>query len=177
MRCGRCACSGCIRTATRLVLLIFLALRRPPRSTLFPYTTLFRSRARPARACTTARPRSGAGAPPRPCFGIPRPCRPSCRGVVAVALALSSSLAWGTSDFLAGTRARRLAVLTVLVVSQATGAVIVLALAAIDGAPPPAASYPVTTALLAVALLRERPDRIQRAGVGACLAGVMLLSW
>src|SRR5476651_2848489 len=26
----------------------FLMIRRPPRSTLFPYTTLFRSRARPA---------------------------------------------------------------------------------------------------------------------------------
>src|SRR5262249_61295193 len=28
----------------------FLMIRRPPRSTLFPYTTLFRSRARPARS-------------------------------------------------------------------------------------------------------------------------------
>src|SRR5437762_7458140 len=28
----------------------FLMLRRPPRSTLFPYTTLFRSRAHPARS-------------------------------------------------------------------------------------------------------------------------------
>src|SRR5256886_8115224 len=28
----------------------FLMIRRPPRSTLFPYTTLFRSRARAARA-------------------------------------------------------------------------------------------------------------------------------
>src|SRR5206468_10452261 len=27
----------------------FLMIRRPPRSTLFPYTTLFRSRAQPAR--------------------------------------------------------------------------------------------------------------------------------
>src|SRR5712671_7042734 len=31
------------------VLFFFLMIRRPPRSTLFPYTTLFRSRA--ARAC------------------------------------------------------------------------------------------------------------------------------
>src|SRR6266571_5866694 len=28
----------------------FLMIRRPPRSTLFPYTTLFRSRCRPARS-------------------------------------------------------------------------------------------------------------------------------
>src|SRR5438270_7673075 len=45
----------------------FLMLRRPPRSTLFPYTTLFRS------------PRAGRGAPrrPRPPRGGPR--RPSPR--------------------------------------------------------------------------------------------------
>src|SRR5690349_23662502 len=29
----------------------FLMIRRPPRSTLFPYTTLFRSRARPVPFC------------------------------------------------------------------------------------------------------------------------------
>src|SRR6267143_4302268 len=32
-----------------LVTLFFLMIRRPPRSTLFPYTTLFRSRRCPAR--------------------------------------------------------------------------------------------------------------------------------
>src|SRR2546427_8347240 len=31
-------------------LFFFLMIRRPPRSTLFPYTTLFRSRAQPPRA-------------------------------------------------------------------------------------------------------------------------------
>src|SRR6266480_6081577 len=36
----------------------FLMIRRPPRSTLFPYTTLFRSQAHP--------PRAGAGDRPRP---------------------------------------------------------------------------------------------------------------
>src|ERR1044071_10276244 len=41
------------------VLFFFLMIRRPPRSTLFPYTTLFRSGCRRA-------PRSGAG-PRRPC--------------------------------------------------------------------------------------------------------------
>src|SRR3712207_7091179 len=35
----------------------FLMIRRPPRSTLFPYTTLFRSSGPPA---------PGGGAPPRP---------------------------------------------------------------------------------------------------------------
>src|SRR6266581_8218419 len=44
-------------------LFFFLMIRRPPRSTLFPYTTLFRSaaRRRPARASPARR----AGRPPR----------------------------------------------------------------------------------------------------------------
>src|SRR5256885_7341026 len=45
----------------------FLMIRRPPRSTLFPYTTLFRSRIADSRAdsssCRRAGPRS---TPPRP---------------------------------------------------------------------------------------------------------------
>src|SRR5215475_14873911 len=49
----------------------FLMIRRPPRSTLFPYTTLFRSRARrpPAPAGSGRRPRPGrrrAAPPARP---------------------------------------------------------------------------------------------------------------
>src|SRR3712207_7211299 len=42
-------------------LFFFLMIRRPPRSTLFPYTTLFRSRGRLARADA----RQGAHAVPR----------------------------------------------------------------------------------------------------------------
>src|SRR6266542_6609559 len=34
----------------------FLMIRRPPRSTLFPYTTLFRSRTRPPTSTCRARP-------------------------------------------------------------------------------------------------------------------------
>src|SRR5215218_10956065 len=41
-----------------LIFFFFLMIRRPPRSTLFPYTTLFRS-SRPARA-PGPRPRSGS---------------------------------------------------------------------------------------------------------------------
>src|SRR2546427_6814982 len=37
------------------VLFFFLMIRRPPRSTLFPYTTLFRSRARRRRCARPAR--------------------------------------------------------------------------------------------------------------------------
>src|SRR5882762_11632015 len=36
----------------------FLMIRRPPRSTLFPYTTLFRSRSARAPPCPSSRPRS-----------------------------------------------------------------------------------------------------------------------
>src|SRR6266436_8228956 len=41
------------RVILSLFLFFFLMIRRPPRSTLFPYTTLFRSKPRPtcARAC------------------------------------------------------------------------------------------------------------------------------
>src|SRR5215216_7308165 len=38
----------------------FLMIRRPPRSTLFPYTTLFRSPSTPGPRRTTARRRAGA---------------------------------------------------------------------------------------------------------------------
>src|SRR2546430_12904336 len=53
-----------------LVFFFFLMIRRPPRSTLFPYTTLFRSRRRavtqPGRAFF---PAGGAPRPPRsPCW-------------------------------------------------------------------------------------------------------------
>src|SRR5215210_8178864 len=40
------------------ILFFFLMIRRPPRSTLFPYTTLFRSPPRPGRAGS---PPSGSG--------------------------------------------------------------------------------------------------------------------
>src|SRR6266511_5304010 len=43
----------------------FLMLRRPPRSTLFPYTTLFRSDGVAARAAVRAR-HGGSGDPKRP---------------------------------------------------------------------------------------------------------------
>src|SRR3712207_8629912 len=46
----------------------FLMIRRPPRSTLFPYTTLFRSEKRPGRVrasnAPTARLSKGNSAPP-----------------------------------------------------------------------------------------------------------------
>src|SRR3989449_1802156 len=40
-RCGRCTVYS--RSASPVFFFFFLMIRRPPRSTLFPYTTLFRS--------------------------------------------------------------------------------------------------------------------------------------
>ena len=46
--------------------------------------------------------------------------------MLSVALALGAGIAWGCSDFLAGLKTRRLAVLWVLLVSQGTGLALVL---------------------------------------------------
>src|SRR3712207_8092635 len=63
--------------------LFFLMIRRPPRSTLFPYTTLFRSRggARPARAGAARRRAAHRGGPgdgpaPRGADGEPEAAGP-----------------------------------------------------------------------------------------------------
>src|SRR5205814_10438810 len=62
-----------------LYILFFFIIRPPPRSTLFPYTTLFRSRA-PARSrARSPRP------PPAPRARAPRPpSRPSARSCYPV---------------------------------------------------------------------------------------------
>src|SRR3712207_4985380 len=53
------------------VLFFFLMIRRPPRSTLFPYTTLFRSRIAPLPTSIRLQPtRSGAAGRARPSGGI-----------------------------------------------------------------------------------------------------------
>jgi drug/metabolite transporter (DMT)-like permease len=53
--------------------------------------------------------------------------------MLGIALALASSVAWGTSDFLGGLRARRMSALTVLLVSQPVGLVLALAFALAAG--------------------------------------------
>src|SRR2546429_5991848 len=55
-------------TSVKRHIFFFLMIRRPPRSTLFPYTTLFRSparRDRPARACGPRRFRRTPDRPPQ----------------------------------------------------------------------------------------------------------------
>lgn len=56
-------------------------------------------------------------------------------------LALTASLSWGLGDFLAGLRARRLPVLTVLLVSQAAGLATIALVVALRGAGPPDVRY------------------------------------
>src|SRR3712207_8700148 len=54
----------------------FLMIRRPPRSTLFPYTTLFRSATSRWETCRESR----ESAPDRPLFPLP-PCRAGAPGL------------------------------------------------------------------------------------------------
>jgi drug/metabolite transporter (DMT)-like permease len=57
--------------------------------------------------------------------------------VLALVLALSSSLCWGVSDFVGGVQARRVPLLTVILVSQAIGFAGLLVLIAARGQGPP----------------------------------------
>jgi drug/metabolite transporter (DMT)-like permease len=57
--------------------------------------------------------------------------------VLALALALSSSLCWGVSDFLGGVQARRVALLWVVLVSQGAGLCLVIVVLASRGVGPP----------------------------------------
>jgi drug/metabolite transporter (DMT)-like permease len=69
--------------------------------------------------------------------------------VIPVALALGSSLAWGLADFLGGLKSRSLALPTVLLLSQAVGLVITLAVVALAGEPLPVATVTLGWAALA----------------------------
>src|SRR3954451_10591501 len=61
------------------------------------------------------------------------------RVMLALALALGASVAWGGSDFLAGLASRRLPVLAVLAGSQPAGLVLLLGLLGAPGGAPPSA--------------------------------------
>src|SRR2546426_7110677 len=54
-------CPALLAPHTALALFFFLMIRRPPRSTLFPYTTLFRSRGRHVTQGPDREPRAPAG--------------------------------------------------------------------------------------------------------------------
>ena len=67
--------------------------------------------------------------------------------MAAVALALAASISWGVADFVGGLKSRRLHVLTVLLLSQAVGMLLVGALVLGGGGAPPDARFLVYGAL------------------------------
>jgi drug/metabolite transporter (DMT)-like permease len=67
--------------------------------------------------------------------------------VVAIALALGSSLAWGVSDFLGGLKSRTVPLLTVLLVSQGAALVLLAGIVVAAGEPPPGGSFVLFAAL------------------------------
>lgn len=69
---------------------------------------------------------------------------------MAVAFALSASLAWGISDFLGGIKARSVPLLTVLLVSQLVGAALMAVVAALHGHWPAGSLWLVEAFLAAV---------------------------
>jgi drug/metabolite transporter (DMT)-like permease len=71
--------------------------------------------------------------------------------VIAVALALGASLTWGIADFLGGLKSRQLALLTVMLVSQACGLVAISVLVVTRGEPPPDAEYVLYASLSGLA--------------------------
>src|SRR5438445_453535 len=69
---------------------------------------------------------------------------------MAVAFALSASVAWGISDFLGGIKSRTVALLTVLLVSQSLGTALMAVLALLHGHWPGAGLWMVEASLAAV---------------------------
>jgi hypothetical protein len=80
-----------------------------------------------------------------------RPPSPRARGglMLALALALGASVAWGGSDFVAGLASRRMPLLAVLVGSQVAGLVLLLGLLAVTGEAPPPGGAVLAAALAA----------------------------
>jgi drug/metabolite transporter (DMT)-like permease len=70
--------------------------------------------------------------------------------VVALALALCSSVAWGVSDFVAGVTSRRLPALSVMLVAVATGLLLSAAIVVTRGVGPPDERYLAYAAISAV---------------------------
>lgn len=63
------------------------------------------------------------------------------QGVFALSLAFGASVAWGSADFLAGVGCRRLALLTVLLVSQAIGLALLVPVMVASAQPMPTGHY------------------------------------
>ncbi len=81
---------------------------------------------------------------------MPPGCAASMPRVLALALALTSSLAWGLSDFVAGLKSRSLPVASVMLVAVVTGLALAGAVVVARGVAPPATSFLAYAALSAV---------------------------
>lgn len=73
--------------------------------------------------------------------------------MLALALALGASVAWGGSDFVAGLASRRMPLLAVLVGSQVAGLALLLGLLAVTGEAPPPGGAVLASAIAGVAEL------------------------
>jgi drug/metabolite transporter (DMT)-like permease len=73
--------------------------------------------------------------------------------MLALALALGASVAWGGSDFVAGLASRRMPLLAVLVGSQVAGLALLLALLAVAGEAPPPGGAVLAAAVAGIAEL------------------------
>jgi drug/metabolite transporter (DMT)-like permease len=71
--------------------------------------------------------------------------------VLAIALALGSSLAWGVSDFLGGLKSRSVPLLGVLFVSQGTALILLSLAVASYGGGPPSGTFLIYAALAGIA--------------------------
>jgi len=71
--------------------------------------------------------------------------------VLAVALGLAASVSWGISDFLGGIKSRTLELLTVLVLSQGMGLLLIAVVVGVRGEPAPDGAHVVLACLSGVA--------------------------
>jgi drug/metabolite transporter (DMT)-like permease len=87
--------------------------------------------------------------------------------LLAVALGLASSLAWGVSDFLGGFKSRKLNLLSVLLISQAMGLLPLALIVALRGEPLPDWPEPLWAALGGLAGLMGLASFYRGLAVGA----------
>src|SRR5829696_6705479 len=83
--------------------------------------------------------------------------------MLAVALALGSSLAWGVSDFLGGVKSRNLPLFLVLLISQGAALVVLMVIVVGLGEPPPGGDFLLFAALAGIS---------EAAGVAALYRGL-----
>jgi drug/metabolite transporter (DMT)-like permease len=116
--------------------------------------------------------------------------------VLGIALALSSSLSWGISDFIGGLQARKLPLLRVMLITQVIGLMAVAIPAAAGGIGgvigltafyralaigtmsivAPIASTGVSVPVIVGIASGERPAALKLVGIAAAVAGVILVS-